>query len=201
MVDQTAIIEVGIKAIQAMDYLIGKILDLRPPISDQVGPPYLLISNPTLPEAVEALCHYQALAYSCLFDDGARPASEGTHFKKLRLARVAEFRRRCPQVEINHLRNRGFRNAIAHFDERYLKLLEQQPNDPRFQDLALSHRSAINIGPGSESRLIRVICYDENRVYLFGESINIVELRAEGEAIIRALGYEFDRNIPKREAE
>lgn len=192
MVDQSAIIRAGIRAIQSMDFLIGQILSFRPDISDQPGPPFCMVSDPIIPESIEALCHAQALAYSCLFDDGNR-SSESSHFRKLRMARVEEFRKLLAGVNISNLRNRGFRNAVAHFDERFLKLLDKYPKPNILQDMGLSHKAAFNIGENPEEKMIRVVCFDENKIYLFGECIHIGDLRREGEEIIGALGFTFDR--------
>jgi len=96
------------------------------------------------------------------------------------------------------MRSRGVRNALAHFDERYLKAIsEHGAKGGWLQDLALSHKAAFDMGADGEQRMIRVYIYDEDVLYLFGETLRLKKLRAEIDEIAVRLGFQFDlKNRP-----
>jgi hypothetical protein len=190
-VDQTAIIQAGIAALAQVDFNINVVITHRPE-ANVTGPPYTIISQPEIAEALQRICSNQAVAYSCLFDDSRRP-SEAPRLANLRLERVGEIRNRCKGIDVTEMRSRGVRNALAHFDERYLKaIVDHGDKGGWLQDLALSHKAAFNLGADGEQRMIRVYVYDEDALYLFGEVLRLRRLRAEIDEVVARLGYAID---------
>lgn len=192
IIDQTTIIQAGIKALAEVDFGLNVIMKHKP--GDEItGPPYTIISQPEISESLQRICSSQAVAYSCLFDDGRRH-SESPRLANLRLERVRQVRDLCKGIDLTEMRSRGVRNALAHFDERYLKaIVEHGTKGGWLQDLALSHKAAVDLGPDAEQRMIRVYIYDEDILYAFGETLRLKRLRQEIDAVIARLGYEFDR--------
>jgi len=189
--DQTAIIQAGINALAEVDFNINVVMRHRPS-AEITGPPYLVISQPEIAEALQNICSSQAVAYACLFDDGRR-ASEAPRFTNLRLERVGQVRDHCKGIALTEMRSRGVRNALAHFDERYLKaIVDHGEKGGWLQDIALSHKAAINLGADAEQRMIRVYIYDEDILYVFGEMLRLKRLREEIDAVVTRLGYEID---------
>ncbi|MCZ8087630.1 MAG: hypothetical protein O9257_09910 [Brevundimonas sp.] len=192
-VDQTPITQAGINALAVVDFNLNLVMSHRPG-AEITGPPYAIVSQREIAEALQRICSSQAVAYACLFDDGHR-ASEAPRLRNLRLERVRQIRDRCKGVDLTEMRRRGVRNALAHFDERYLKaLVDHGGKGGWLQDLALSHKAAIDIGPDAEQRMIRVYVYNEDVLYLFGETLRLKRLRGEIDAILARLGYEIDQS-------
>lgn len=192
-IDQTQIVLAGVNALAAVDYHINVVMRHRPG-PEITGPPYTIINQPEIAEALQRICVSQAVAYACLLDDGRR-ASEAPRLSKLRLERVAQVRERCKGVDVAEMRRRGVRNALAHFDERYLKAIVEHGHEGGWlQDIALSHRAAFDMGTNAEQRMIRVYVYDEDVLYLFGETLRLLRLREEVDAVLACLGYELDRS-------
>ena len=190
-IDQAAIVQAGINALAEVDFNLNAVMRHRPG-ADVTGPPYAIISQPEIAEALQRICASQAVAYACLFDDGRR-ASEAPRFTNLRLERVGQIRDRCKGIDLTEMRSRGVRNALAHFDERYLKaIVDHGGKGGWLQDLALSHKAAFDLGPDAEQRMIRVYIYDEDVLYLLGETLRLQRLREEIDAALARLGYAID---------
>ena len=117
--DQTRIIEAGLSACARMHFCIAQILKYSPP-PDPTGRPFALVSHWEVAEAIEALCHAQATAFGCLFDDGRRPAWEKPVKKDYRLRRVAMVGEKCGDLDIPNLRNKGIRMPLRTLTNAYL---------------------------------------------------------------------------------
>jgi hypothetical protein len=186
MVDQRPIIESGIAALAAVRDNIDQVFARRP----EPRPPGQgsLISNAEMIQSLEQICISQAHAFACLFDDGRR-ATEAPRLEKMRRERVSQVRAHCEGIDITELRNRGVRNALAHFDERYLKaIVDHGDKGGWIQDLALSHMKMFNLGEDGTQRMIRVYIFENDTLYLFGEELHLTNLRrASDEALGRLL--------------
>lgn len=181
MIDQTLIIETGLSALANIVESVEAIDRLLPEDSRMPGPPFAIISNGEIPSQIEDICSYQALAFGCLFDRGNRHTESAT-LKNHRLRRVDEVHQRCGPIEIPQLRNRGVRNALAHFDERMLKALAASPNCALIQDIAVSHRDAILFEP--TTILIRFYCYDIDTLFLFNETLRLHPIKKEAQQVL-----------------
>jgi hypothetical protein len=181
VIDQTLIIETGLSALANIVESVEAIDQLLPDDCRSSGPPFSIISNGEIPTRIEDICSFQALAFGCLFDKGHRH-TESAAFKNHRLKRVAEVQQRCGANEIPELRNRGVRNALAHFDERMLKALAASPNCGLVQDLAVSHREAIAFEP--TTILVRFYCYDIDTLFLFNETLHLQPLKGEAQKVL-----------------
>jgi hypothetical protein len=190
--DQSRIIEAGLKACARMHFCIAQILKYSPP-PDPAGRPFALVNHWEVAEAIEALCHAQATAFGCLFDDGRRPAWEKPAKRDYRLQRVAMVREKCGDLDIPNLRNKGIRNALAHFDERLLDLLIDSPDAQTVEHLSWSHRAAVP----EQFVLIGVYFYDIDELYMFDEVLRLRGLQQELEQVFGAFGYQVRAPNPK----
>lgn len=181
LAQQGQIIKAGLDQLQLMVSAIDAILSLRPAEADTEGPPYVIVNNAQIHQALINLCTAQATAYACLFDDGTRKTESPRH-NKMRLARVSEIKNICSAVSVDQLRRRGVRNALAHFDERLLKQLDRKTNAPWFQDLGLSHKDIFS--PIDEGKMIRVYLFREDKLIMLGEELSLIPLREEALGII-----------------
>lgn len=181
MVDQSPIIRSGLDALQEIASRVYEVHSLDPKVAEGLA----IISNPEIPTHVKAICHLQAHAYACLFDNGHRK-TESPRTTTLRIERVDAVLKTCDGIDIPELRNRGMRNAMAHFDERYLREAIAKPKAAVVQDLAFSHVDAISFQ--GEGMLIRVYYYDIDTVFLFNEKLRLGALKLEAERVLARFG-------------
>lgn len=152
------------------------------------------ISDANVPIAHENIAQDQSLAYGCLFNQGPKTSSETIREAKLCIERVQSFRARCKGVPIVQLRNRGIRNALAHFEERYLKAIIESHGKQisGLENLAISHESSFVFRPDNHVIKIKVYIYETDTFYLFNEKLELSPLRKGIEEIVAALGMEFE---------
>ena len=182
---QAPIIRAGVDALSNVIACIDAVWAHRP--AKGPGPPYYIVSEAAVAIALQRLCVDQAQAYACLFDRGTR-SSESRRMADARMARVQMVRQRCEGIDLSELANRGVRNALSHFDERYLKALMEYRDGPWLQDIALSHWATISLSEADRARLIRVYVFEDDSLHLFGERLNLGPLRRTCEAAIERLG-------------
>lgn len=191
MLDQSGIIDAGVYALSALDYAIGNILKFQPQ-GDEASSRMGLVSESRIAEAIEAVCNQQARAYGCLFDNGNRN-TESNRLRNLRLERVGIVRDQCKGMSLTYLSNRGIRNALAHYDERYLKLIAVDDNWFRVEWLAFGSKAAIVLDDGRRAIMTGVYFYEEDELHMLGEVLKLVPLRLEIEEALNALGFELDK--------
>lgn len=113
-IDQTLIIEEGLGALGVICHEVAELRTLcdfsKAPDGENSA---LIISNAKMGSLLETICHNQALAYSCLFDNGAKRFKESPTLFKLRVERVKGVRGLCGDISMTELSNKGVRNSRA----------------------------------------------------------------------------------------
>jgi hypothetical protein len=169
-IEHQILIKVGVNALHKIQRCLSILKEIRPIESDNQGPPYFIINDHRVPQIMEAICHSQHLAYNCLLDMGGRN-TETSKMKNLRIERVSLVREKIDITTIQELSKRGFRNAVSHFDERFLGSLLKNEEWQILGNIALSHRNAIEFT--FRPILIKVLYFDCNEMHLFDEHIKL----------------------------
>lgn len=183
------LIEIGMKSLAEVDHAIGTILKFK---KDFPKGTLYIANNYQIAEAIERLCSSQARAFGCLFDDGKRHG-EPELLKKLRLERVKRVKDRCKEIPVTNLANKGVRNALAHFDERFLKSVSLTPKASTISWLAASNRGVFT--PDEVDGVIvylGIYFFDSDELCLFDEVLHLEGLRREIEQIVSAFNYKID---------
>jgi hypothetical protein len=190
--DQSLIIEEGRIALQTIYRDVRQLREVCDPAALPPGQG-VMVSDGVIPALLERICHMQALAYGCLFDNGKR-SSEAPQMRLLRLERVAWVKEKYGDVQLPELRNRDARNAIAHFDEYCLAMLDRFPDFGYLKDFAYSHRELINYEDGRDIRehCIRVYFIDIDEMYIFGKTIKPAALAREARMVLQAIGANIE---------
>lgn len=150
-----------------------------------------MMPDPEIKRTIAAVCATQSTAYSCLFDNGRR-STENERYRQMRLARVEGIRQLCRGLDLSEISKRGIRNALAHFDERFLKAIVEHPNGGWVSGLAMGYRDQFRNGPEGDQRLINVYVIETDDAHLFGETLNLGRLDAQIRAVLKRLGVDYE---------
>ncbi len=193
------IIEIGIKALSFIIGDINSVWKLGHKSQNEVekfgDSQYgYLISDVIISDSLSRIASNQALAFGCLFNAGKRSPSETAQEADLRLARINYVKKYLNGLPITQLRNRGVRNALAHYDERFLRAIIEANGRPisRLERLGISHLNVVQFAGNAYQIRSNVYSYYDDTFYLLSEKLQLEPLQREILAIAKVLGLKLD---------
>ncbi|WP_132907213.1 hypothetical protein [Sphingomonas sp. BK235] len=186
-IDQSRIVEDGFDALVELDTAINEVLAHKP---DLKGHKFGMHGENVIRDALQTICNMQARAYGCLFDEGSRGPTESKANKDARLERVRKVKAALGNEDLPNLRDRGIRNALAHYDEYYLNELRSKPKNFELKWLGVSSKGMFTRAEDDVKTIyVGVYFYAEDEFHLFNRMIKLIPMQTELRGVVTKAGY------------
>lgn len=185
--DQGPVFHAGFMELVHIHKNIEKIFQHEPKLTEEQikENKSIMMDEPAISDALEAICSGQSLAYSCLFDNGRKRGTETKSMYRLRMERVSRIRDACKDINIVELGKRGVRNAIVHLDERLTQAIIEGRMETYLWNVSLSSTGGIKFPP--RTSFIRVYFFKEDELIVFDEKLKLRPLLDEVKKVMAAL--------------